>query len=116
MDAGLPAHIDADGIYSDGDVRLLLGLTAAALARARRAGSLRYSRQGNSLLYRGIWLTEWLECDASCKVQELVGSAVAALRSGDRKRAEECLSALRTEHGISLMLGSELESGQVSDD
>lgn len=63
-DAVLPARIDEDGVYSDGDVRLLLGVTTATLARARRARTLRYSRQGHSLLYRGAWLLEWLERDA----------------------------------------------------
>jgi hypothetical protein len=63
-DAWLPTRIVADGVYSDGDVRLLLGLTSATLARARRDGTLRFSRQGNALLYRGAWLLDWLECDA----------------------------------------------------
>ena len=45
-------------------LRILLGLTSAAIARARRDGMLRYSRQGNSLLYRGTWLLTWLERDA----------------------------------------------------
>ncbi len=69
INAVLPARIDADGVYSDGDVRLLLGLTSATLTRARRNGALRYSRQGNSILYRGSWLLAWLECDADRRSQ-----------------------------------------------
>lgn len=69
-DAVLPARIDADGVYSDGDVRLLLGLTSATLARARRDRTLRYSRQGNSLLYRGTWLLAWLERDADRRAEQ----------------------------------------------
>ena len=63
-DAELPARIDADAIYTDGDIRLMLGLTCATLARARRDGDLRYSRQGHCLLYRGRWVLDWLERDA----------------------------------------------------
>ncbi len=57
--------IEPDAIYTDGDIRLALGLTTATLSRARRDGRLRYSRQGRTLLYRGSWLLDWLERDAS---------------------------------------------------
>lgn len=66
-DGLVPARIDADGVYSDGDVRLLLGVTSATLERARRQGRLRYSRQGHSILYRGMWLLDWLERDADAR-------------------------------------------------
>lgn len=66
----LAARIDADGVYADGDVRLLFGLTSATLSRARRDGTLRYSRQGNCLLYRGAWLLEWLERDADRRAEQ----------------------------------------------
>jgi hypothetical protein len=59
-----PFVIQADAVYSDGEVRLALGVTSAALVRARREGRLRFTRQGNSILYRGQWLIEWLENDA----------------------------------------------------
>lgn len=75
-DAVLPAHIDPDGVYFDGDVRLLLGLTPATLARARRDGTLRYSRQGHSILYRGSWLLAWLECDADRRAERQAVSNV----------------------------------------
>ena len=68
-EASVPARIDPDGVYSDGDVRLLLGLSSSALSRARREGALRFSRQGNSLLYRGVWLLDWLERDADQRSQ-----------------------------------------------
>lgn len=70
MDTVVPARIDADGIYSDGDVRLLLGLTSAALTRARGDGSLRYSRHGHAVLYRGQWLVDWLEQDADRRSEQ----------------------------------------------
>jgi hypothetical protein len=59
-----PALIDPDGIYHDGQARLLLGLTGEAMARARRGGRLRFTKQGNRVLYRGSWLMAWLEADA----------------------------------------------------
>lgn len=59
-----PFVIQPDAVYSDGEVRLALGVTSSALVRARREGRLRFTRQGNSILYRGQWLLEWLEHDA----------------------------------------------------
>ncbi len=56
-----PARIDPDGIYHDGEARLLLGLTDATMRRARREGHLRFSRQGTRTIYRGQWLIDWLE-------------------------------------------------------
>ena len=38
-----PPRIDPEGIYHDGDVRLLLGLAGATTARARREGRLEAS-------------------------------------------------------------------------
>jgi hypothetical protein len=57
--------IDPDTIYSEGAVALALDLPLATLARARREGRLRYSRQGQRILIRGAWLLEWLESDSS---------------------------------------------------
>lgn len=72
-DAALPARIESDGVYTDGDVRLMLGLTSAALARARRDGLLKFSRQGHSILYRGVWLLDWLERDADLRSRRSEG-------------------------------------------
>lgn len=60
----VPVRIDPDGIYDDGQTRLLLGLTDATMRRARREGQLRFTRQGRVLLYRGSWLLDWLEREA----------------------------------------------------
>ncbi len=57
-------RFDADAVYTDGQLRLLLGLTSATLGRARRNGKLRYSRQGHRILYRGSWILSWLDGDA----------------------------------------------------
>jgi len=64
MSCTTPPAIIADAVYHDGDARLALGLTDAAMRRARRDGRLRYTRQGQRVLYLGRWLLEWLEADA----------------------------------------------------
>ena len=53
--------IDPNGIYDDGTLVLALGLTHATLARARREGRLRFTREGKQVLYLGRWLLDWLE-------------------------------------------------------
>ena len=60
-----PPRIDPDAIYHNGDACLLLGLTSATLARARREHRLRFSRQGRAILYRGRWLLNWIESSAA---------------------------------------------------
>jgi hypothetical protein len=56
-----PVRIEPESLYDDGALHIALGLTAAALASARRAGTLRYTRQGKRTLYLGRWILEWLE-------------------------------------------------------
>ena len=58
-----PIRIDPDAIYDDGALVLTLGLTHAAIARARRSKRLRYTRNGRRILYRGQWILDWLESD-----------------------------------------------------
>lgn len=55
-----PAQIDPDGIYHDGQARLLLGLSEATLRRARKSRLLQHTRQGSRIIYRGQWLLDWL--------------------------------------------------------
>lgn len=57
-------RLDPDAVYSDGELRMLLGITDAALSRAKREGRLRCSRQGKRTIYRGAWIISWLEADA----------------------------------------------------
>jgi hypothetical protein len=59
-----PVSIDPEAVYDDGSLRQALGLTDAALAAARRAGLLRYTRQGKRTLYLGRWVLGWLETTA----------------------------------------------------
>jgi hypothetical protein len=59
-----PIVIDPAAIYHDGTLRLALDLPSATLARARREGRLRFTRQGGRVLYRGQWILDWLEADA----------------------------------------------------
>jgi hypothetical protein len=61
--------VDPTGIYDDGALCCALGLSAAALARARREGRLRYARQGRRILYLGSWVLQWLEESAAPEVR-----------------------------------------------
>lgn len=65
-----PFTIIPDAVYSEGELREYLSLTSAAVARARRTGKLRFARQGNQFLYRGQWLLDWLEADATARQPE----------------------------------------------
>jgi hypothetical protein len=60
-----PVLIEHEALYDDGSLRQALGLTDAALANARRAGTLRYTRQGKRTLYLGKWILAWLESQAA---------------------------------------------------
>ena len=60
-----PVSIDPEAVYDDGAIRQALGLTDSALTAARRARTLRFSRHGKRILYRGSWLLEWLEAAAA---------------------------------------------------
>lgn len=66
-----PFLIQPDAVYLDGEVRLALGITSAALSLARRERRLRFSKQGNSILYRGQWLLDWLERDATSEIERV---------------------------------------------
>jgi len=54
-------QIEPDGVYDDDRVYLAWEVSAQTLARARREGRLRFSRQGRRILYLGRWLLEWLQ-------------------------------------------------------
>jgi hypothetical protein len=56
-----PLHIDPDGIYPEGHVRILLGLSESEMKRARRTRALRWSAQGRQRFYLGQWLLNWLQ-------------------------------------------------------
>ena len=60
-----PVRIEPEALYDDGSLRQALGLTPATLAAARRAGSLRYTRTGKRILYKGAWVLAWLETAAA---------------------------------------------------
>jgi hypothetical protein len=60
-----PVRIEPDSLYDDGALHQSLGLTPATLAAARRAGSLRFSRKGKRIFYKGEWIADWLETAAA---------------------------------------------------
>jgi len=59
-----PVRIEPEALYDDGSLRQALGLTPATLAAARRARSLRYTRTGKRIFYKGAWILDWLEMPA----------------------------------------------------
>ena len=60
-----PVLIEPEAPYDDAALRQALGLTDNSLANARRAGTLRYTRQGKRTLYKGAWILDWLESAAT---------------------------------------------------
>ena len=59
-----PISIQPEAVYDDGTLLLSLGLTPTTLARARRSGNLRFTRQGKRTLYLGQWVLDWLQQSA----------------------------------------------------
>src|SRR5262245_38495031 len=55
--------LDPHAVYDDGALYCALGLSAPSLARARREGRLRHTRQGNRVLYLGEWVLDWLRAE-----------------------------------------------------
>jgi hypothetical protein len=56
-----PAKIDNDCWYDDGQL-FALGISTAALSRARKGGTIKFRRagRGGRNLYLGRWVTDWL--------------------------------------------------------
>lgn len=52
--------IEPNAICDDAALYCALGISATTLAKARRNGSLRYTRKGNRILYLGQWILDWL--------------------------------------------------------
>lgn len=55
-----PIQFIADGLYDATAIRIASGISETTLARARKAGELRFTRRGGRIMYLGRWLTEWL--------------------------------------------------------
>jgi hypothetical protein len=60
-----PVTILPDALYDCSALRFAIGVSPTALAAARRSGSLRFTRQGNRIFYRGTWILAWLESESS---------------------------------------------------
>jgi hypothetical protein len=52
--------IEPEAIFDDTALTLTFGVTPTAIAKARRNGTLRYTRKGRRVLYFGRWVIEWL--------------------------------------------------------
>lgn len=57
---------DLPKLYSEKDLAAELNVSAATLARARRAGKLPYTRIGNRVRYTAAHLTAYLEKQEAC--------------------------------------------------
>jgi hypothetical protein len=60
-----PALIEPESLLDDSTLRQVLGLTPSTLANARRSGTLRHTRQGKRVLYKGAWVLDWLEIESA---------------------------------------------------
>jgi hypothetical protein len=79
--------LEPTAVYDDGALYCLLGLSAAALAKARRSRRLRYTRQGNRTLYLGEWIVEWLRSEGQAESECHRGEPPCkALAAGDAER------------------------------
>jgi hypothetical protein len=63
-DALAPLRIDPDGIYPEGHVRILLGLSERKMNRARRTHALQWNAQGRQRFYLGQWILNWLHASS----------------------------------------------------
>ncbi len=57
-------RVEPEAIYDDGSLYLDLGLSPGTLAKARRAGGLRFVRCGHRILYLGRWVIDWLSTNS----------------------------------------------------
>lgn len=55
-----PLKIDPAAIYDDTSLSLSLGITTAAIHKARKNGSLRFHKIGVRTFYFGQWVLDWL--------------------------------------------------------
>jgi hypothetical protein len=71
-----PVLIEPTAVFDDGSLYQVFGLSATTLAAARRAGKLRYVRQGHRVLYLGAWVLDWLNAVACPAVTPETGAEV----------------------------------------
>ena len=85
LSLGCPLILEPTGVYDDGALVLGLGLTHAALIRARRDRRLRFTRKGQRTLYLGSWVLDWLNDEPTPGEDENTpGQEPAARRVGAR--------------------------------
>jgi hypothetical protein len=58
-------QIEPNGVYDDDLLYALLGVSIGTLTKARKANKLRFSRQGQRVLYLGEWVLDWLRTGAA---------------------------------------------------
>jgi hypothetical protein len=67
-------RIDPEGIYDGDSLYAELGVSAQALSRSRRDGSLKFARKGSRILYLGRWVLNWIAADAEGSAAEVATS------------------------------------------
>lgn len=70
--------VDLPKLYTEGELAAQLGVSAATLARARRAGKLPFTRIGNSVRYTPSHLAAYLEkneCGTTSKTEAASGTS-----------------------------------------
>lgn len=61
MNIEAPFIPNRDGIYTNGQIILALGISENALRLERKTGRLRFVRISGFVLYRGEWIFDWME-------------------------------------------------------
>lgn len=54
-------RLEAEAVYLEDALAEVLGISPATLASVRRSGCIRHARVGRRILYRGVWVLDWLE-------------------------------------------------------
>ena len=62
MVAQKPLRLDPEAVYREAAL-VGAGIPGATIKQARETGRLRFTRQGNRILYLGKWVLAWLESE-----------------------------------------------------
>ncbi len=57
-----PLRIDPEALHSEASL-FAAGIPRATVKQARESGRLRFTRQGNRILFLGKWVLAWLESE-----------------------------------------------------
>ena len=60
-----PATIEREAVYSQSQVKLLLGISIRSIGDACRASELQFTFRARRRFFKGQWLIDWLEGQAT---------------------------------------------------